>query len=79
MTKLAKKHFPFGFGPAQGDKFVVEEIGEVDEDEEEWGEYQADRHEYQRHGPGVSFEDSKTLEEKGTRRRDEFQRARYSD
>jgi hypothetical protein len=78
MTKLAKKHFPFGFGPAQGDRFVVEEIGEVDEDDEEWGEYQEDRHAYQRDGPGVSFEDSTTLEEKGTHGRDEFQNARYS-
>jgi hypothetical protein len=74
MTKLARKHFPFGFGPAQGDKFIVEEIGEVDEDEEEWGEYQQDRHAYQRDGPGVLFEigDGKTQHE-----RDEFQHARY--
>ncbi|KAI1768792.1 ADP-ribosylation [Hypoxylon sp. FL1150] len=37
----AAKYFPYGFGPATGGRFVVEEIGEVDEDEEEYGEYQA--------------------------------------
>lgn len=37
MTKVARKHFPLGFGPATGDKFVVEEIGAADDDEEEWG------------------------------------------
>ncbi|KAI6091326.1 ADP-ribosylation [Hypoxylon rubiginosum] len=36
----AAKYFPYGFGPATGGRFVVEEIGEVDEDEEEYGEYQ---------------------------------------
>jgi hypothetical protein len=28
LTKVARKHFPLGFGPAMGDKFVVEEIGQ---------------------------------------------------
>ena len=37
----ASKWFPYGFGPASGTRFVVEEVGEVSEDEEEYGEYQA--------------------------------------
>jgi hypothetical protein len=87
MTKLAKKHFPLGFGPAVGDKFVVEEIGEVDDDEEEWGEYQLDRNAYVREGEGVSMagEDEEGEETgfvykgfKGYRERDEFQSARNS-
>ncbi|KAI1409432.1 hypothetical protein F5Y13DRAFT_170412 [Hypoxylon sp. FL1857] len=36
----AAKWFPYGYGPSTGSKFVVEEIGEVDEDEEEYGDYQ---------------------------------------
>jgi len=37
----AAKWFPYGFGPASGTRFIVEEVGEVSEDEEEYGEYQA--------------------------------------
>ncbi|KAI2607296.1 ADP-ribosylation [Hypoxylon fragiforme] len=37
----AAKYFPYGYGPATGGRFVVEEIGEVDEDDEEYGDYQA--------------------------------------
>lgn len=37
----AAKYFPYGYGPATGNRFVVEEVGEVSEDEEEYGEYQA--------------------------------------
>ncbi|KAG8952819.1 hypothetical protein FRC04_003744 [Tulasnella sp. 424] len=43
LTAQARKHFPYGFGAASGSKFVVEEIAPVDDDEEEWGEYQEDR------------------------------------
>ncbi|KAJ3283532.1 hypothetical protein HK104_010334, partial [Borealophlyctis nickersoniae] len=32
-------NLPFGYGSAGG-RFVVEEVGEVDDDEEEVGEYQ---------------------------------------
>ena len=87
LTKLGRKHFPLGFGPAIGDKFVVEEIGEVDDDEEEWGEYQLDRKGYFRVGEGVftEFDDPEMefLREKAVKgstkfiKRDEFQRARY--
>jgi hypothetical protein len=53
LTNIARKHFPLGFGPAVGDKFVVEEIGAVDDDEEEWGEYQLYRKGSVREGEGI--------------------------
>lgn len=37
------KAFPFGYGPATGTKFTILEIGEVDDDEEDYGEYQVDQ------------------------------------
>ncbi|KAK7943200.1 uncharacterized protein PG986_012313 [Apiospora aurea] len=37
----AAKWFPYGYGPATNGKFVVEEVSEVDDDEEEYGSYQA--------------------------------------
>ena len=39
----AMKCFPFGFGTATGTNFVVEEIGEVYDDEEDYGSYQNER------------------------------------
>ena len=39
----AQKYFPYGYGAASGSKFVVEAVGEVSEDEEEYGTYQKDR------------------------------------
>lgn len=39
----AAKWFPYGYGPARGTEFVIEEIGEVDDDEEDYGEYQGER------------------------------------
>ena len=32
----AAKYLPYGYGPATGGRFMVEEVGEVDEDEEEY-------------------------------------------
>ncbi|OBT56061.1 hypothetical protein VE04_04199 [Pseudogymnoascus sp. 24MN13] len=43
LVAKASKYFPYGYGPATGTSFVVEEVGEVDEDEEDYGEYQRDR------------------------------------
>ncbi|KAI9717086.1 MAG: hypothetical protein M1812_005021 [Candelaria pacifica] len=45
QEKIAKasKFFAYGFGPISGRNIVIEEIGEVDEDEEDYGEYQEDR------------------------------------
>ncbi|KAH7327096.1 hypothetical protein BKA65DRAFT_566324 [Rhexocercosporidium sp. MPI-PUGE-AT-0058] len=37
------KWFPYGYGPAKGNSFVIEEIGDVSDDEEDYGEYQAER------------------------------------
>ena len=39
----AKKYFAYGFGPVSGRNIVIEEIAEVDDDEEDYGEYQQDR------------------------------------
>jgi hypothetical protein len=41
----ALKWFPYGFGPATGTSFVIEEIGAVSDDEENYGEYQGQRQE----------------------------------
>lgn len=37
----AEKWLPFGFGSASGTSFVIEEIGEISDDEEDYGQYQA--------------------------------------
>ncbi|KAN0119167.1 ADP-ribosylation [Hyaloscypha variabilis] len=39
----ASKWFPYGFGPATGTSFIIEEIGAVSDDEENYGEYQGQR------------------------------------
>ena len=39
----ARKFLGYGFGPKSGSALVVEEIGAVDEDDEDYGEYQKDR------------------------------------
>ena len=36
----AAKWFPYGYGPARGTRFVIEEIGETSDDEENYGKYQ---------------------------------------
>ena len=41
MSK-ARKYFPYGFGAATSSHFLVEDVGEVSEDEEEYDEYQKD-------------------------------------
>lgn len=43
LKAAASKWFPYGFGPAVGTSFVIEEIGEVSDDEEEYGDFQAAR------------------------------------
>ncbi|KAK5126771.1 hypothetical protein LTR85_009705 [Meristemomyces frigidus] len=45
LKAAASKWFPYGFGPATGTSFVIEEIGEVSDDEEEYGEFQSARKE----------------------------------
>ena len=43
LQSKAAKWFPYGYGPATGTAFMVEEVGEVDEDDEDFGVYQHDR------------------------------------
>ena len=42
-TAQGLKHFASGFGPVSGKDIVVEEVGEVDDDEEDYGDYQQNR------------------------------------
>ncbi|KAI1806136.1 hypothetical protein F4811DRAFT_560608 [Daldinia bambusicola] len=51
----AAKWFPYGYGPSTGSKFVVEEVGEVDEDEEGYGDYQALRGEELKDKTNLNF------------------------
>lgn len=44
----AMKWFPYGFGSAIGTSFVIEEIGEISDDEEDYGEWQEARHGFAR-------------------------------
>ncbi|KAF8855832.1 hypothetical protein BDZ45DRAFT_727889 [Acephala macrosclerotiorum] len=39
----ASKYFPYGYGPATGTSFVIQEIGETSDDEENYGDYQGMR------------------------------------
>ena len=38
-----KKFFAYGFGPVSGKNLVIEEVGQVDDDEENYGDYQKNR------------------------------------
>ena len=40
LKAAASKYFPYGYGPATGTNFVIEEIGDVSDDEEDFGEFQ---------------------------------------
>ena len=55
LKAAAKKWFPYGFGPSTGTNFVIEEIGYVSDDEEDFGEFQAIRGE-QQHEIQASYE-----------------------
>lgn len=39
----AQKYFQYGYGAASGSKFVVQDVADVSEDEEEYGTYQKER------------------------------------
>ncbi|THU89697.1 hypothetical protein K435DRAFT_781494 [Dendrothele bispora CBS 962.96] len=39
----ARKFFAYGFGPVSGKNIVIEDIADIDDDEEDYGEYQVDR------------------------------------
>ncbi|KAE8443283.1 hypothetical protein EG329_001999 [Mollisiaceae sp. DMI_Dod_QoI] len=69
----AAKWFPYGYGPASGTSFVIEEIGETSDDEETYGDYQGMRIE-------VEDEVSKWEEtvSSGTSWFDEYQKSRHT-
>ena len=48
LKAAAAKWFPYGYGPSTGTNFVIEEIGYVSEDEEEFGDFQALRAEQEK-------------------------------
>ncbi|KAJ3909545.1 hypothetical protein F5879DRAFT_32485 [Lentinula edodes] len=39
----ARKFFAYGFGPVSGSSIVIEDIADIEDDEEDYGEFQADR------------------------------------
>ncbi|MCJ1270345.1 hypothetical protein MMC22_010241 [Lobaria immixta] len=43
LKSKAAKWFPYGYGPATGTSFVIQEVGDVDEDDEDFGDYQKER------------------------------------
>ncbi|TVY53379.1 hypothetical protein LCER1_G005469 [Lachnellula cervina] len=67
----ASKWFPYGFGPAKGTTFVIEEIGEYSDDEEDYGEYQEQRQEV-----GFEIQESHARAREGESWLDEYQRSR---
>lgn len=84
----AMKWFPNGFGPAKGTSFVIEEIGQVDDDEEDYGEWQAERHAFVHKeddldvGSGTWYEDwddeGNIIVKKKGLLMDQYQAARHS-
>jgi hypothetical protein len=45
-----KKFFAYGFGPVSGRNLVIEEVAEVDDDEEDYGDYQTNRIAWESYG-----------------------------
>ncbi|KAK3721693.1 hypothetical protein LTR37_002858 [Vermiconidia calcicola] len=43
LKAAAKKWFPYGYGPAHGTNFVIEDIADVSDDEETFGDFQNQR------------------------------------
>lgn len=70
MSKAAK-WFPYGYGPATGRSFVVEGVGDVDEDEEDYGVYQKYRINEVKGGDGNGWM-WKDLLDDGDTRKDEY-------
>ncbi|KAK3370007.1 hypothetical protein B0H63DRAFT_440336 [Podospora didyma] len=68
----ALKWFPYGFGSASGTNFVIEDVGATSDDEEEYGEWQADKHALTA-PPGKEFEYVK-----GEHLMDQYQGARFA-
>lgn len=71
LQSRAAKWFPYGYGPATGTSFVVEEVGDVDEDDEDYGEYQQERVDEALQGVGgMSIWDS--IHDDGDENKDEY-------
>lgn len=60
LKAAASKYFPYGYGPATGTNFVIEEIGDVSDDEEDYGEFQGLRVEQQNEWEDYRVEGEKT-------------------
>ncbi|MCJ1472058.1 hypothetical protein MMC13_000703 [Lambiella insularis] len=70
----ASKFFAYGFGPVSGKNIVIQEIEEIDDDEEDYGEYQENRVE----GESKQASIWNWGELEGYREFDEYAVARYS-
>lgn len=60
----AAKWFPFGYGTAKGESFKIEEIGEISDDEENYGAYQPEAIQASEY-PEYSEEEAEDREHKG--------------
>jgi hypothetical protein len=69
IKAAASKWFPYGYGPAQRINFVIEEIAEISDDEEVYGDFQHQRIERER-------EIQEHIVEEGSSWFDEFQTVR---
>ena len=76
----ASKFFAYGFGPVSGKNIVIEEVGEVSDDEEDYGDYQAMRMESQVNLKNEKLETDiwKWGQPEGHTEVDEYALARYS-
>jgi hypothetical protein len=73
LKAAAAKWFPYGCGPATGTSSVIEDIGEVSDDEEEYGDYRALRKEQ-----GREMQDQTEQQDAGGSWFDEYQTVRRS-
>lgn len=79
LKNRALKWFPYGYGSATGTNFKIEEIGYVSEDEEDYGEYQAERKDgvsWEKGGWNVWDDEEEEGVEGGSGVRDEYADAR---
>jgi hypothetical protein len=70
----ARKFFAYGYGRVPGNKIIVEDIAEVNDDEEDYGDYQANRVDIV-DGPSNVWDWGST---RGQRHLDQYAKARFS-
>lgn len=63
----ARKRLPYGFGPTSSNRFVVEQVGDISDDEEEYGQWQADKHMYVAEGCDLEAQNDAALLEEASR------------